>query len=238
MKKLTLTNAEYAHLKEIYQAELEKAQSRIEHLTAILKKLDSGFVSESKDEIVPIQKPKQEQFPVNLAEKPRRGRKPKQKEEVDLFKPKSKRGRKPKSPEKIIESPKTARGRKPNNTSESEVVAEVKAVRTKKRVKKPIKKGVGKKKVKWNDFILNLISTRNNALLSTEITNEAATHFKIKDADLPRMRLVISGALSKLITNEKKLQAEKIEGAREKYYGLTEWFDSTGKLLPNYSRNK
>lgn len=218
MKKLTLTNAEYIHLKEIYQTELEKAQKRIEHLTAILKKLETGVLSSTSDELKPDVNTKDKVIlpSVNPDDKPRRGRKPKAKVEVSIQKPKSRRGRKPKSDKEL-------------KALEDNTLA------PKRRIKKPIKKGVGKKKVKWNDFIMNFITNSNVAHLSSDITKKAAEHFKIKEGDFPRMRLVISGALSKLVTNEKKLQAEKIEGSREKYYGLTEWFDENKKLLPKYS---
>lgn len=237
MKKLTLTNAEFSHLREIYQSELEKAQKRIEHLTAILKKLDSGieagFSSEanlpketnkkvSGTQVKPsARKAAGTQKAVKIdeivisdsiqEEKPRRGRKPKPVAEV---KPKSTRGRKPKAATDV--NIKTLAAKKPRKT------------------RKPIKKGVGKKKVKWNDFIFNYLSNANVAKLSSEITKEAVSNFKIKESDVPRVRLVISGILSKLVTADKVLRTKKIEGSREKLYGLTDWFNEKGELLPTY----
>lgn len=251
MKRLTLTNAEFLHLKELYQTELEKAQQRIEHLSAILKKLDAGI--ETVDPIESKSNKGTKNIDLNveteIKDKPRRGRKPKVNLEVPQVKPKLPRGRKPKAVA-LEEKPKLKRGRKPKDTIQQEkpklkrgrkpksqnLVQEAVGIQKPKRVKRAIKKGVGKKKVKWNDFIIDFLTKRNMPQLSSDITKEAVTHFKIKESNIPRVRLVISGVLSKLVSTDKKLKTQKQEGSREKLYGLNDWFNEEGNLLPSYTK--
>lgn len=189
MKKLTLTNAEFTHLREIYLVELEKAQKRIEHLSAILSKIDLEY-----DPNVEIEPLEVERKPT---EKLTRKKTARQIGEVTVTKPKSK-----------------------------------KTVKKSKETRKAINKG--KAKIKWNDFVMNTIIDRNTPTLSSEIQALAISKFKIKENDVQRVKQVISGALSKLVTVEKKLNTQKIHGSRVKWYGPVGWFGENSQFLPEY----
>jgi hypothetical protein len=221
MKKLALTNSEISHLREIYEAELEKTQMHLEHLVSVLKKINSS-ADLSAEEVVEKKslksnKTQSEQNLKLVIEKPSKQTKKvivKQTEQKDA--PKIIKGvEKEKLP--LIKSP-GKRGRKPKGVSV------------------PLKKGVGKNKVKWNDFVINTLTKLNTPSLSSQITAEAVSKFKTPQSDLSRVRLVISGALSKLVNSEKKLLTQRVPGSREKLYGLREWFNEQGELLPEYTR--
>lgn len=184
MKKLTLTNAEFSHLREIYLVELEKAQRRIEHLSAILMKIDSEFDPNADVEVL-------------------------EGEEVAV------------------------RGKKSRKKA-SYVIGEKRKPRRASKPRKPITKRSGDDNIKWNDFVFNTIIEKNEPALSSEIQKLAITKFEIQEEDVPRVKQVISGALSKLVTLEKKLRTQKVPGSREKWYGPVSWFAKDGGFLPEY----
>lgn len=190
MKKISFTNSEVQHLRDIYQDELNKAIKRIEHLSAVLEKIDANFESAAVPVIEEIKKAIAK--PVILPVK--------------------------KSAKKISTKPKLEQA-KP-------------AVTRKKR--KLIKRGSGKSKVQWNDFVLDTIAKIKKPVKSSDLTNEAVVAFKAKDVDVPRLKQAVSVALSKLVTTEKKLIAKKLDGSREKMYGLKEWYDDKGNLLKDF----
>lgn len=193
MKKLSLTNSEFNHLRDIYLSELDKALKRVEHLTAILKKIDTDFDPPKEDELV-------EQY-----------------QQIKKAKPAVKESS---APKRKVSTKRVAK----NKTS--------------KKTRKPIvNKGSGKNKVKWNDFVINTIKERNAPILSSELSEIALKHFDVSEADVPKVKRVISGALSKLVTMENKLIAQKLPDSRVKKYGLVEWFDAKGNLKPEFSGN-
>ncbi|MDD2279753.1 MAG: hypothetical protein PHD06_01720 [Bacteroidales bacterium] len=190
MKKISFTKSEVQNLRDIYQDELNKAIKRIEHLSAVLEKIDANFEAPAVPVIEEIKK--------TIA-----------KPVVSPVK---------KSAKKISPKPKLEQA-KP-------------AVTRKKR--KPIKRGSGKSKIQWNDFVLDTIAKIKKPVKSSDLTNEAVVAFKAKEADVPRLKQAVSVALSKLVTTEKKLIAKKLEGSREKMYGLKEWYDDKGNLLKDF----
>lgn len=187
MKKITLTKAEAQHLREIYQDELNKSIKRIEHLSAILKKLDVDFTPP----------------------------------EVPIIEAKG----------KVVSQPKISSVEKSAKEISAKSKTEQPKTKATRNKKKPIKKGSGRSKVRWNDFVLDAIAKIERPVKSSELTNEAVIAFKTKEADVPRVKQAVSVALSKLVTTEKKLIANKLEGTREKEYGLKEWYDDKGALL-------
>ncbi|MDD3568040.1 MAG: hypothetical protein PHT92_06525 [Bacteroidales bacterium] len=192
MKKLSLTNTEFNHLREIYLSELEKALKRVEHLSAILKKIDADF-----------DPPKEEELAAQY-------------QKLKSTKP---------AAEKAAAAPKRKSTTKGSGKRKATT-----------RIRKPIvDKGRGKDKVKWNDFVLRAISDKKSPSLSSEIYDLALKEFKVSQDDAPKVKRVISGALSKLVTMEKKLQTQKLPNSREKWYGLPEWFDEKGELKPEFA---
>jgi hypothetical protein len=222
MKKLNLTNAEFANLREIYVNELEKTQKRLEHLQSVLKKLEVDLEEETivpdklknivKD-VVKVQGKSNTKRPKKVLSKPAKASKSNALTEktVDVK-------NEIVTATKIDDKPKAKRGRKPKGEQ------------------KPLKRGTGKSKVKWNDFVMDTLKRLNAPSLSSNIAAEAVYKFKTPQADIGRVKLVISGALSKLVNTEKKLLTQKIPGSREKLYGLREWFNDKGELLPEYSK--
>jgi hypothetical protein len=203
MKKLSLSNAEVQHLRDIYQEELEKSIKRIEHLSAILKKIDADFVAPEVPVVEEIERAKK----MATAPKTKPAVKAKAKSTPTL-----------KSPKAPAVKPKVTKAK----------------TKTTRKPRKPIKRGSGKSKVKWNDFVLNTLSKAKKPIKSAEFANEALAAFKPKEADVPRLKQAISATLSKLVTTDKKLLANKLEGTREKTYGLKEWYDDKGNLLPDF----
>ncbi|HDP55425.1 MAG TPA: hypothetical protein ENN24_07100, partial [Bacteroidetes bacterium] len=127
MKKLSLSNADVQRLRDIYQEELEKSIKRIEHLSAILKKIDADFVAPEVPVIEEIERVKK----MSTTRKPKLAVKAKTESTS------------------TVKSPKAA-------TVKSKV-AKAKTKETRK-LRKPIKRGSGKSKVKWSDFVLNTLS--------------------------------------------------------------------------------
>ncbi|MDX9769777.1 MAG: hypothetical protein RBT19_05400 [Tenuifilaceae bacterium] len=191
MKKLSLTNAEFNHLRDIYLGELDKALKRVEHLTAILKKINADFDPPKEEELMA---------------------------QYQKLKP-----TKPSAEKKAVPKRKVA----------TKSAAKRKAGA---RTRKPIvDKGRGKDKVKWNDFVIKAISDKKSPSLSSEIYELALKEFKVPQSDAPKVKRVISGALSKLVTMEKKLQTQKLPNSREKWYGLPGWFNEKGELKPEFA---
>ncbi len=149
-----------------------------------------------------------------LKEKPapkKRGRKPKtteakaveNKAEVKVVEKKAK----PKvSKKKIVKAEPKKRGRKPKS------------------LRKPIKGGKGKDKVKWNDFIFESLSLKNTLLPASAITQAAIEKFEIHESDRDRVRMAISTTLTKMANKDKVLKTYSIHGVRGSYFGLSTWF--------------
>ncbi|MFP4556551.1 MAG: hypothetical protein ACLFNU_06750 [Bacteroidales bacterium] len=204
MKKLALTNTEVIKLRELYQNELKKAFEKVEHLTAVLNKLDAEMeVNELLSEDTPSKPPSKKGVATkkSVSKPPKKSvkqTKPAEVKKEDSSKPKSKRGRKA-------------------------------------GVKKSIKGAAGAKKIKWNDVVLDTIKSKGIPMLSSTITEEVFKTLKAKQSDKGRVKNTVSGTLSKLVTAENKLKTYKLEGSRNKLYGLPQWFNEKGELLPEFN---
>lgn len=137
----------------------------------------------------------------------------------------------PEIPEKIaVEDAKAFLAKEPKAKKEVKTVSKTVAkVRTSKR--KTRKPGAKKGKVKWNDFVFNTVEKIGKPVKSAEIADEVVKELKTHGSDVSRVSQTVSVALSKLVTAEKRLVAKKVEGVRQKEYGLPEWYDSEGNLL-------
>lgn len=202
MKKLTLTNADFIHLRDIYMDELGKIQKRAEHIKSILQKIDVDYEPSPEEELIAYNPTNQKTSGVN-----------------------SKKATSKLSTSKAENATKASKKRS----------AAGKPVKQTKQTRKPlVNKGKGRSKVRWNDFVLQEIVEQNAPLLSSDISGRAITRFGAKEDDAPRIKRVVSGCLSKLVSVEKKLKTQKVPNSREKWYGLVEWFDSEGNLLREY----
>ena len=205
MKKISLTNTEFTQLREVYKVELKKAYERVEHLSAILAKLDEEKeVAEEKSEakIIKLPKAKTTKAKTKLVPKPKVAAKPNAVQQE----------KKTKSTVKA----KVTRGRKPSA------------------LKQRVKKQIGSKTYKWNDFVLETIKDNGAPMLTLNIAESAMSKLKTKESEKAKVKSAISATLSKLVTTDKMLGTHKIEGSRQKLYGLPEWFDSKGNLLPEF----
>lgn len=163
---------------------------------------------------------------VKLKEKPapkKRGRKPKttetkaveNKAEVKVVDKKAK----PKvSKKKIVKAEPKKRGRKPKS------------------LRKPIKGGKGKDKVKWNDFIFESLSSKNTLLPASAITQAAIDKFEIHESDRDRVRMAISTTLTKMANKDKVLKTYSQQGVRGSFFGLSIWFNEN-ELKEEYKKN-
>lgn len=214
MKKIPLTGLELSDLKAVYEAELERTQKRIVHLKSILKKMEGIEVSATPDfEFIAEASP----------EKKKPGRKPKA-EKAEVVKIPGKRGRKPKvkTEEELAEKSATEkvpakRGRKPKLT------------------RKPIKKGKGKRKVKWNDFIIQTLEAKDYLMLSTSLTAAALDRFGIQDSERDRVRMAISTTLTKMANTDKSVFTYSKQGIRGSFFGLPQWFNEDGTIKEEYA---
>ncbi len=95
-----------------------------------------------------------------------------------------------------------------------------------KSLRKPIKVGKGKDKVKWNDFIFESLSTNNTLLPASAITQAAINKFEIHESDRDRVRMAISTTLTKMANKDKVLKTYNQQGVRGAFFGLSNWFNA------------
>lgn len=245
MKKISLSEVEVNELLDLYQSEIDRAQRRITNLKTIIKKL-----SEEKSIELTEEKPK---IPELL--KSKRGRKPKahapvivskKEEEVnEIVKEPKKRGRKKKvievkasvTPEKkkeVIKSKPASKKRV--EKKKVTIAAPKKRGRKPKSLRKPIKGGKGKEKVKWNDFILETITSKNSLMLASSLTRAALEKFQIPNSDRDRVRMAISTTLTKMANKDKVLRTHSQKGLRGAFFGLKDWFNEKGELSNEYKK--
>ncbi|RPH33268.1 MAG: hypothetical protein EHM93_05530 [Bacteroidales bacterium] len=177
----------------------------------------------------PIKKAKKEKVATIKAEPKKRGRKPKvvipnaliteEKKEIKVIervkKPKSKTVKK--KVIKVKAEPKK-KGRKPKS------------------LRKPIKGGKGKDKVKWNDFINETLTVKDSLMLASSITQAALEKFDIPANDRDRVRMAISTTLTKMANKDKVLHTYTQTGIRGAFFGLAKWFDDKGELNNDYKK--
>ncbi len=174
---------------------------------------------------------------------------PKKKEGVIKIKAEpKKRGRKPKTIatevkilDKKSEAKVIAKVKKPKEKNLKKTVAKVKAEpkkrgRKPKSLRKPIKGGKGKDKVKWNDFIIETITSKDSLMLASSITQAALEKFDIAASDRDRVRMAISTTLTKMANKDKVLQTYTQQGIRGAFFGLAKWFNEKAELNNDYKK--
>ncbi|NVO10394.1 MAG: hypothetical protein HXX16_10575 [Bacteroidales bacterium] len=124
---------------------------------------------------------------------------------------------------------------------EKKKVAKVKAIpkkrgRKPKSVRKPIKGGKGENKVKWNDFIIETITSKDSMMLASSITQAALEKFQIPSNDRDRVRMAISTTLTKMANKDKVLQTYSQKGIRGAFFGLTSWFNGNSEPINDYKK--
>ena len=159
-----------------------------------------------------------------------------------------KRGRKPKA---IATEVKVADEKKEVKVIEKEKKPKVKILKKKatkvkaepkkrgrkpKSLRKPIKGGKGKDKVKWNDFIIETITSKDSLMLASSITQAALEKFEIGVSDRDRVRMAISTTLTKMTNKDKVLQTYTQPGIRGAFFGLAKWFNEKAELNNDYKK--
>jgi hypothetical protein len=157
-----------------------------------------------------------------------------------------KRGRKPKpvvaevKPISVKKEAKVVKKDKKTKVQKKSLVkakAEPKVSGRKPRIlRKPIKGGKGKDKVKWNDFINDTITSKDSLMLASSITRAALEKFKIPASDRDRVRMAISTTLTKMANKDKILQTYIQPGIRGAFFGLAKWFNDKAELNNDYKK--
>lgn len=210
MKTITLNENEIAELSELYLSEIDRAQRRITYLKSILRKL-----SEEKSE---------KDSKSKLSKKSERRSKGKK----EIVKPFDKNEDKTEILQKPLKGTKRALKKRVKKNQPGKRGPKPKSL-----LRKPIKLGKGKNKIKWYDFINNTIKEKNSLLLASSITHAALEKFQIPDSDRDRVRMAISTTLTKM-TKSKVINTYSKEGIRGSFYGLSGWFGKNGELSKEY----
>jgi len=236
MKKITLSESEIQHLREFYEFELEKAKNRIASLTSVLSKL--GEVSPSQEDEISkllgatITPNKKTSKPV-VKKVGKRGRPPKVKAESTIATP----------AEKVTKTAGTAKrggaSKKKTPVTKVQLAAnkQQKPVAKKMATKrKPLKKGRGSKKMKWNEIVVDVIKNADTLLDMNSIAQKASEKLKMTEANFDRVKSSIATTLTKLAKTDKKLMVHKKAGSRARFYALPQWHSDSGELLPEYKK--
>lgn len=218
MKRILLSEVEINDLLDLYQSEIDRAQRRINNLKNIVRKLSEGQSTDLLDE-----------KPAKV--KAKRGRKP---------------NAKPVESKPIIESTETkvkrdAIVKEPKKRGRKRKIIKVKGApkkrgRKPKSLRKPIKGGKGRNKVKWNDFIIETITSKNSLMLASSLTQAALEKFQIPPSDRDRVRMAISTTLTKMTNKDKVLQTHSEKGIRGAFFGLTAWFNDKSQITKEYKK--
>ena len=206
MKKISLSDVEVNELLDLYQSEIDRAQRRITNLKTIIKKLSEGKsieLSEEEPEKIknkrgrkpkakaPVVVPKKAEVVKVVEKEPaKRGRKKKVAEVKAEAKQDKKKAVEVKSEvkqekKKVVVKPKPTPKKKEKKKQTTKVkAAPKKRGRKPKSLRKPIKGGKGKEKVKWNDFIIETIKSKNSLMLASSLTQAALEKFQIPNDKL------------------------------------------------------
>ena len=186
-----------------------------------------------------------------LAEKPKskRGRPAKKTEvknvtsvvkKVVTSEPKAKRGRKPEA-KKLVSAQPAITKKAAKATKKPKVEKLAKPAKIKKEVakaSKPLKPGRKKsekpKKSNWTASILEILEKRGKVLSSKEILDQIMLNQKIADADRAKTRSIITGSLSDLKLETKRIKSLAVPGQKGELYGLSLWYDENGNLLEQF----
>lgn len=193
MKNIFLTEIEVNELVDIYEAEIDRSQRRINNLQSLIIKLkESSKASEAKvvrSEVKEAASKEKEPVVKTKVAKTKVARAKVSKSKVA----------KAKIAKAVVEQP-------------AEVVAKAKPVKrvAKKKIAKKagkanlskykaIKSGKGETKVKWADTIMNIMKDINRPMLSSEIATEAIMRLKIEEDNRARAKSAIATNITKLL---------------------------------------
>jgi len=203
MSKISFSDFELRKMKEFYEDELERAQSKVLHIKDVLTKLGSSIVSPQAVDSSPA-----------IAEIPT---------VADAPVVKGKRGRKPKdrSLEVAVEAPaKVALKRGPKTKIKPAKVVVPKRER---------KKEEGRRKSKWTSYILDVLDDSKKFYATNDIIDNALKSFKLTGKEAVSLKNTLQATLFRL-SKENQIQTYRIKGERTSYWatlGLTNYPEST-----------
>ncbi len=114
-----------------------------------------------------------------------------------------------------------------SKTSPSKTTA---AKKKSKRKKKPGPKAI------WGNYILKRLRQLDRPVTYTELIQDALLFFKLPVSQKDVVRQAIMNSAFRLRNKQNKVNTFRKEGTKEKYIGLKKWFDTEGKLLPEYKK--
>jgi len=87
------------------------------------------------------------------------------------------------------------------------------------------------KKSNWTTLILEILKNKKKVLPSRDIIEQVMKMQNIPASDLRKTRSIITGSLSDLKLETKKVKSISLPGQKGEFYGLTQWFNELGQLL-------
>jgi len=87
-----------------------------------------------------------------------------------------------------------------------------------------------KKKVKWADFILNTIRSKETVMLANEIIQAAYDEFDVPDEEKQKVRMSLSSILTRMLNQDKVVKTYAVDGIRGRFYGVSDWFNDKDEL--------
>jgi len=102
---------------------------------------------------------------------------------------------------------------------------------------KPQKRNTSKtRKSKWFTLILGLLKQRNYPITFNDIIKEAIYKYNIPIDKFKNVKASLINCIFRLKTFKKKIRNIKIPGKKQKYIGLSTWFDKNGELKEEYKK--
>jgi hypothetical protein len=232
-----------AMLKKIETQEYSQLQTSKIKSEKTVEKVEKVLKSTKKAKPVSAKK-KEKATDLKVAKK--RGRPAKEKAEVaviaplkvkEVAAPKAKRGRKPKTKVTAKNQPVAAsETAKPKDITKAKAVAKPKkiAAKPKKETKVVKKKAEKSKKSHWTTSILDLLDKAGKVMTSRQIIDQIMVIQKIADVDRPKTRSIVTGSLSDLKLETKRIKSTAVPGQKGELYGLAQWYDDAGNLLEKF----
>jgi len=86
----------------------------------------------------------------------------------------------------------------------------------------------------WPKFIVDTLNKTKRVLTAREFLKHAMIYYAVPKHEQERTRGKLAPALSRLEKVTKTLKTVSKKGQRSRYFGLSEWFDEKGTLIPIY----
>lgn len=226
MKTISFTENEIEYVKELYNQELERLQSRTNIVKALLARLDS--FEKAKAPAAKVTKPektkgKDELENVVESEINAILKAPKAKKQKAILKPKEKAATSKKQEAKKVKAAKPkAEAKQPKQPKAPKQPKEAKG-------KPGRKKSSDSKRSVWATTVLDIIKNYGKLTPTSVIVDEAMKLNGIPSSDIKNARSMVGNSMTTL-KKEYRIKSAPNPGKKGELYGLAEWFDANGKL--------